>query len=275
MSASALKQLKDNSIRFGIAKVAKLLDVSTSTLRKWERLGIVRPERSPSGYRKFSLAEVERLKSVQRLKTEKQVSSATVVHLLRNNGKGSAKDRFGNPESLRIGQRLKRLREQHALNLSQAAEQAGISVSYLSCIERGHSSASVAALQKLATLYETNVLSFFGETLPSQKLVRPSERRRLAATPGVTIELLALAQCSMEPHLFRVSPGASSGGSYTHDGEEFIFMLHGNFEIWLDEVEHYQLSEGDSLYFSSRQAHRWRNSGSEDAVLVWCGSIPF
>ncbi|HTW67395.1 MAG TPA: helix-turn-helix domain-containing protein [Bryobacteraceae bacterium] len=260
-------------IHFSIGKVARILKVSTSTLRKWERLGITVPERSPSGYRRFSHLEVERLKKVQKLKTEKHVSSTAVVHLLEH--EESRTDGPKAPEIPSIAHRLKRLREQMGWTASEAAERAGISVSYLSNIERGHANASVAILQKLATIYNTNVLSFFGEVLPAQKLVRPNERRRLVTDPGVTIELLALGQCTMEPHLFRVSPGATSGGSYTHDGEEFIFMMGGTLDIWLDEVEHYQLSTGDSLYFSSRQAHRWMNAGQEEAVMLWCGSVLF
>jgi transcriptional regulator with XRE-family HTH domain len=261
-------------IHFSIGKVAKILNVSTSMLRKWERLGITVPERTPSGYRKFSRVEVERLKEVQKLKTEKNVSSAAVVHLLKHERR-SNKDQSPSAEGSSISRRLKRLREQMGCTLSVAAERAGISVSYLSNIERGHANASVATLQKLATLYNTNVLSFFGEALPAQKMVRPGERRHLVTEPGVSIELLALGQCTMEPHLFRVSPGASSGGAYTHEGEEFIFMLNGCLEIWLDEVEHYKLNAGDTLYFSSMQAHRWMNSGSEDAVMLWCGTVIF
>jgi DNA-binding transcriptional MerR regulator/uncharacterized RmlC-like cupin family protein len=261
-------------VHFSIGKVAKILNVSTSMLRKWERLGITFPERSASGYRKFTHVEVERLKEVQKLKTEKNVSSAAMVHLLKYEGR-SNKDQNNSAESTSISRRLKRLREQVGWTLSVAAEHAGISVSYLSNIERGHANASVATLQKLASLYKTNVLSFFGDALPAKKMVRPSERRRLVTEPGVSIELLALGQCTMEPHLFRVSPGASSGGAYRHEGEEFIFMLNGCLEIWLDEVEHYKLNAGDSLYFQSTQAHRWMNSGNEDAVMLWCGTVIF
>ena len=260
-----------------IGKVARLLEISTSTLRKWERLGITVPERSASGYRRFSAVEVERLKKVQKLKTEKHVSSAAVVHLLKHEAGPRKNGHQGQqaPEAPSIATRLRRLREQMGWNTSTAAERAGISVSYLSNIERGHANASVAILQKLATIYNTNVLSFFGEMLPTQKLVRPHERRHLVTDPGVTIELLALGQCTMEPHLFRVAPGASSGGTYKHDGEEFIFMMRGALEIWLDEVEHYKLSAGDTLYFSSKQAHRWMNSGEEEAVMLWCGTVIF
>jgi uncharacterized cupin superfamily protein len=78
----------------------------------------------------------------------------------------------------------------------------------------------------------------------------------------------------MEPHLFRLAPGATSGGSYHHQGEEFIFVLAGSCEIWLDEAERYHLRKGDSLYFSSSQAHRWRNSGDVETVLFWINTPP-
>ena len=272
MLASSSRQEATSQDRYTIAQVAKVLDVSTAMLRKWERLGIVRPERGSNGYRTFSPAEVHRLKEVQKLRTDKNLSSAAVVHLLKKNDSEMPSDPNG---TARIGQRLKRLREQQGFKLSEAAAKGGLSISYLSCIERGHSNASVAVLQKLATLYGTNVLSFFGEALPTHKLVHPAGRRKITTGSGVTMELLASGQCAMEPHQFRVPPGASSGGTYSHDGEEFIFLLKGKFEIWLNEVEHYKMSTGDSLYFSSRQTHRWINTGDQDAEMIWCGSVLF
>jgi quercetin dioxygenase-like cupin family protein len=100
-------------------------------------------------------------------------------------------------------------------------------------------------------------------------LVRPRQRRQLSNEPGVRIELLALGQISMEPHLFRIAPGANSGGSYHHDGEECVYVVSGACEFWLDELEHYLLNSGDTLYFPSTQAHRWKNPGPREAVLLW------
>jgi quercetin dioxygenase-like cupin family protein len=123
-------------------------------------------------------------------------------------------------------------------------------------------------------MYDTNVLSFFGSGMVSGKLVRPKDRRRVDAQPGVSMELLAGGKTVMEPHLFRIAPQAGSGGSYAHEGEEFLFLIEGQFEIWLDEVEHYTLHAGDSLYFSSTQIHRWTNPGRTEAVLLWINTPP-
>jgi uncharacterized cupin superfamily protein len=78
----------------------------------------------------------------------------------------------------------------------------------------------------------------------------------------------------MEPHLFRLAPGTSSGESYYHDGEEFIYVIRGSCEIWLDEVEYYRLRPGDCLYFSGSQTHRWNNPSAHEAILLWVNTPP-
>ena len=64
----------------------------------------------------------------------------------------------------------------------------------------------------------------------------------------------------MEPHLFRVAPEAGSGESYTHEGEEFLYVLRGELAITLEKKE-YRLKTGDSFYFESATPHHWKNPG--------------
>jgi quercetin dioxygenase-like cupin family protein len=74
--------------------------------------------------------------------------------------------------------------------------------------------------------------------------------------------------------LFRVQPGAGSDGSYSHQGEEFIHMMAGTLEIWLDELECHTLQKGDSFWFESTVGHRWYNPSTEEAVLLWIHTPP-
>jgi DNA-binding transcriptional MerR regulator/mannose-6-phosphate isomerase-like protein (cupin superfamily) len=267
------KKAAKTQIYFNISDAARMIDTSPSTLRVWEQLGLSTPVRSPAGYRLYTLQEIRRLKKVQRFKQQKSVSSTAALYLLEDHERPTPGKTRSSP-SMSIPRQLRNLRMQHQFTLSRAAEKAGISVSFLSCIERGQANASVATLQKLAAVYDTNVLSFFGEPEPARKLVRPADRRRLDTEPGLTIELLALGRSTMEPHLFRIAAGASSGGSYSHEGEEFIYMIRGQLEVWLDELEHYLLNPGDSLYFSSNQTHRWANPGDTETVLLWINTPP-
>ena len=86
-------------------------------------------------------------------------------------------------------------------------------------------SASVSTLRKLARFYKTNILDFFDAAESNSRLVPSDKRKVLEAGPGVRMELLAWGNTVMEPHLFRISPRAGSGESYTHEGEEFLHVL--------------------------------------------------
>lgn len=251
-----------------------MLNVSSSTLRQWENAGLTQPRRTKSGYRSYTREEVDRLKSIQHLRLEKNLNVDAIRHVMGSGGK-RAKVNGGAPAKADpIGSRLRKLRRERSMTLADAAAGTGLSVSFLSCLERGQAHASVAALQRLAVFYKTNVLSFFGAARQTGKHVRPDQRIELSSEPGVHLELLAFGATAMEPHLFRLAPGASSGGSYHHEGEEFIFVVSGSCDVWLDEVEHYQLREGDSLYFSSSQIHRWSNPYGVPAVLLWINTPP-
>ena len=73
----------------------------------------------------------------------------------------------------------------------------------------------------------------------------------------------------LECMLFCVQPKCGSDGAYSHAGEEFIYMLAGTLEIWLDEMERHMLQAGDSFWFESNLGHRWFNPAEEEAVLIW------
>jgi DNA-binding transcriptional MerR regulator/quercetin dioxygenase-like cupin family protein len=263
-----------NSLHFAISDVAKMLELSASTLRLWENMGLINPERTAGGYRVYAPEQVERLKYIQRLRIEKKLNVEAIRHLL-----GTVEQLNQPPNNIpanvaSIARQLRRLRQQRKMTLSEASKGSDLSVSFLSSLERGQVHASVATLQKLSVFYETNVLAFFGNPDKAHKHVKPRHRKELSNEPGINIELLALGKNVMEPHLFRIAPGKSSGGSYHHEGEEFIHVVKGCCEIWLDEVERYLLQKGDSLYFSSKQTHRWSNPGSVEAVLLWINTPP-
>ena len=263
-----------SSLAFRISEVSRMLNISSSTLRQWENAGLTQPRRTQSGYRTYSPEEVDHLKSIQHLRLEKNLNVDAIRHLMGSSAKRSKSNGAAPAKVDPIGNRLRKLRRERSMTLSEAAIGTGLSVGFLSCLERGQAHASVATLQRLAMFYKTNVLSFFGGAGQSGKLVRPNQRIELSSGPGVQLELLAFGSTAMEPHLFRLAPGTSSGGSYHHEGEEFIFVVSGSCDVWLDEVEHYQLREGDSLYFSSSQTHRWSNPYKLPAVLLWINTPP-
>ena len=167
----------------------------------------------------------------------------------------------------------RQLRSRRGLSLAQVAKAVGISVGFLSALERSHMSASVSTLRKLARFYKTNILDFFDPAESNIRLVSPDKRKVLEAGPGVRMELLAWGNTVMEPHLFRIAPHSGSGESYHHEGEEFLYILQGELQISLDEQE-YQLQPGDSFYFESATPHSWKNPGRGETWVLWVNTPP-
>ena len=253
-----------------ISEVAKRVGISSSALRAWETFGLVTPQRTQSRYRLYSEEDVRLLKRALFLRRARGLNPAAIVHILKRQGVVSVPAE----NAVSPGARFRRLRQRRGLSLAQVAKATGVSVGFLSALERGQMSASIATLRRIARYYRTNILSFFEPAKDNSRLVKPGNRKILETTKGVRMELLAWGNTAMEPHLFRVKPGGNSGESYTHEGEEFLHVLRGQFEIWLNHDERYVLTPGDSLYFQSSTPHRWRNPGKTESWLLWINTPP-
>jgi transcriptional regulator with XRE-family HTH domain len=250
--------------------VARRVGISSSALRAWEALGLVVPQRTQSRYRLYNQADVRLLQRAIFLRRARGLNPAAIVHVLKRQGVVSSP-----AEGMLLpGQRFRRLRTRRGLSLAKVAKATGVSIGFLSALERGQMRSSIATLRRIARFYRTNILSLFETAGDNPRLVRPAQRKILEATPEVRMELLAWGNTAMEPHLFRIKPGGGSGESYSHEGEEFLHVLRGDFEIWLNSGEHYRLKSGDSLYFESSIPHRWKNPGRKETLLLWVNTPP-
>ncbi|MBI2683171.1 MAG: cupin domain-containing protein [Acidobacteriales bacterium] len=257
-----------------IGEAARQVKMSASALRDWERLGLVTPQRTPSRYRLYSPADVKLLKHAVYLNRVRGLNAPAIIELLKRRGllSSAKKSAHGSGAAAGLGPLLRQARTQRGKSLDHVARATNISVGFLSNLERSQASASVGTLRRLADYFQLNVLDFFDQS-GSQPLVRPKQRKRLDAGPGVRMELLAWGNTVMEPHLFRVAPGKGSGGAYAHEGEEFLYLLNGELEIAL-AGETYRMMPGDSLYFESSTPHQWSNPGNKETLILWVNTPP-
>jgi DNA-binding transcriptional MerR regulator/mannose-6-phosphate isomerase-like protein (cupin superfamily) len=253
-----------------IGDVARQVGISPSAIRAWEKLGLTHPQRTESKYRLYTSDDVRLLKKARYLRKVRGLNAVAIAQMLKREGTIKHAPHSG---TAAIGAQLRRLRAQRGRSLAEVAAAAGISIGFLSALERSQMSASVGTLRRLARYYRTNILDFFDATEMNTRLVRPTKRKVLDAGPGVRMELLAWGNKVMEPHLFRIAPQAGSGESYTHEGEEFLFVLRGELQIALDGEE-YHLKRGDSFYFESATPHHWKNPGRSEAWLLWVNTPP-
>jgi DNA-binding transcriptional MerR regulator/mannose-6-phosphate isomerase-like protein (cupin superfamily) len=250
---------KSNGSSVGIGEMAKTVGLSPSTLRAWEAAGLSSPQRDAWGRRCYSRSETERLREIKRLRDETGLSLREInQRLIERDGRPSAASPHHGEN--RVAQRLRGLRNQLGLTVRQVAERTGLSASYVSSVENGYTRPSVSGLLKLSQAYGANILSFYGPSPePRRRLVRSGAAEVIAmGDPGVGVALLTPHEGAIELHLFELAPGASSGGSYRHDGDEFWYVLAGTLGVWLDD-EFFRLEAGDCLSFASTDEHRFAN----------------
>lgn len=255
-----------------VGETARILGVSPSTLRLWENVGLISPARSNGRYRLYSPKLLEVLKRIKYLRDVKLLNLPSIRQMLGKTATRHAGTNGSSPTDL--GRKLRVLRKKRGLGVVEAARHAKISAGFLSAIELSRANPSVATLQRLAATYGTTVLTFYDLPKHSNRLVRVRDRRAIQTQSGVKMELLSIGARQLESMIFRVQPGAGSDGSYSHQGEEFIYMMTGTLELWLDELECQTLREGDSFWFESTVGHRWFNPSNEEAVLLWINTPP-
>ena len=262
---------------FTIGQAAGAVGVSPSAIRLWEKQGLVRSSRTLAGHRRFTADDIQQLRHVRELHEVRrgpirQLRERLLVDAIREGRDHRPGERDA---GLSVGARLRRARRERRMSLRALAAEAGVSATYISAIERGFGPPSIAVLQKLTAALGLTVAALVEPSPPASALVRAGQANLLQiGVAGVKIENLAPAARRLESQLFTVAPGAGSGGAYRHEGEEFLYVLEGVLEIWLDRNEHHLVRAGDSLCFASGRGHRWRNCGQQTARILWINTPP-
>ncbi|AMA59967.1 helix-turn-helix domain-containing protein [Bradyrhizobium sp. CCGE-LA001] len=178
-----------------------------------------------------------------------------------------------------VGGQIRELRKIKKLTLTQLAQAAGISVGYLSQVERNQSKLPIGVLKKLSDALGVHMNWFFNgnmQAAPGERdiVVRKAHRRRLTFTGlGIAEELLSPNLAGpLELLLSTIEPGADSE-EYSHDGNEAGIVIAGQLNLWVDG-KLFQLEEGDSFSFSSTLQHRCANPGTVPAKVVWVITPP-
>jgi transcriptional regulator with XRE-family HTH domain len=183
-----------------------------------------------------------------------------------------------------LGAQLRTLRKTRELTLEQLAARSGVSAGLLSQMERGQGNPSFNTLVQVAHALSVPVASLFRAESSGSPVVRRADRRRIdihagdgsdgAGEPTVTELLTPSLAGALEVLLIEVPPGYSTEATpFTHEGEEFGLILEGCHEVHLGEAV-YTLEAGDSITYSSRIPHWYRNPGDVPVRSIWVITPP-
>ena len=186
-------------------------------------------------------------------------------------------------DELKIGSKVRELRQRKHYTLQDLVTKTGLSKSVLTEIEDGDTIPPVATLLKLSKALKVGMAYFFEDEIISEKIsvTRSGERMRLERRPhhhegevDYIYETLETKKPDkhMEPLLveFR-SMDTSDMVFMSHEGEEFLYVLEETLEFRTDDrIE--ILKPGDTIYFESDINHSFRSLTDKPAraiVVVW------
>lgn len=169
-----------------------------------------------------------------------------------------------------IGAKLKMVRKNCNVTLKELAKRSGLSVSYLSNVERDATSPTLEHLQLICTALEVDFLSLLQETRPFQPVVRKQDRKRIYTDSYRTsYEMISDPYQKMKASVLTMDSGYYyEEFSYGHSADELDIILEGTLIMTIMDQE-YILNEGDAIYIQANQPHKFRKI-SEGRCSLYC-----
>ena len=186
-------------------------------------------------------------------------------------------------EASKVGSRLRAERERLGISLRELARRVGVSPSLVSQIELDRVNPSVSTLYSVVTELGMTMSDVFGDSRPSERVVRPlrggdglaerpETRRVINLATGVRWERLTPHSDAEVEFLYVVYPvGAAScteDALMTHGGKEYGYVTSGNLGVRV-VFEEYELGPGASIAFDSSSPHRLWSIGDEPVHAIW------
>lgn len=188
------------------------------------------------------------------------------------------KDRDPDP-STAVGLRIRAVRKAQRMTIESLAEASGLTKSFLSKVERGKSTASVAALLRISEALTIPLSNLF-ETSATRSVVRAGEYPAIGFGGHDIAEFLLTPQSErrVQVLLSKIEPGGGSGAEpYPLPGEvEFVFVVGGRLEVsFSDGVV--VLGQGDALTFDPASPRAFSvPKGEPTTTVLWmiCPALP-
>lgn len=174
---------------------------------------------------------------------------------------------------MNIGMEIKKLRTEKGITLKELSEESGLSIGFLSQLERGLTTIAVDSLEKLAEILDVHLTHFFDYPRKRKdRVLRSYEQEILDIEEGSFIKYSLSANLEnkqLDPRLIEILPQKKEEEiiSYKHEGEEFIYVLEGILTVYING-ERYDVYPGDSVHMDSNIAHNWVNYTNKKVRLL-------
>lgn len=172
-----------------------------------------------------------------------------------------------------IGKKIKELRSSKNLTLKDLSAKTNLSIGFLSQLERGLTTVDIDSLSNIAKILDVNLTYFIEEPKHNKKVILRSYEKevfQVYSNQFIHYHLTNdVGNKILLPRLIEILPTNSKEdvAKYTHEGEEFIYVLEGILTLFINNEQH-ELYPGDSAHFNSHTIHNWVNNTSRTVKIL-------
>lgn len=177
-----------------------------------------------------------------------------------------------------LGQRIRRLRAERQLTLADLSEETGLSRGFLSQVENGQTKTSLSALYRIAKGLKTTAPKLLSEGAePLVSVVRGGDGPWFAADSAMPLQrarsLTSTPRTRIEVREAIIPVGFQTEPAWSHPGEEFLYVLSGDFSVQIEGHGTEKLRRGDSITYPASLPHVWIG-GEEEARVINVVALP-
>ena len=173
-----------------------------------------------------------------------------------------------------IGPLIRGRRRKLAITLQELGEKSGVSVGYLSQLERDNATPTLGTLAQIAQALGVGLDYFIATPRPADALTVAANRPKFSIDGSSVVYERIGAEfpgSQLSSFILHVPPGYRSE-TVSHEGEEIVFVLEGTV-VQVLEGEEFRMQVGDSLHYSGNRPHGWYNDSDQWAKVLWTGTL--
>lgn len=180
--------------------------------------------------------------------------------------------------SAQLGPTLRSLRTAAGMSMVELARRAGVTQPFVSQVEGGSATPSLATLYRFAQALDVAPTALFPPAGPGALTVIRAGAGPSFPNTGSDASpvgrVLTSGGMQLEVIEYQLEPGVVDHTSFSHPGEELVYVLEGEIELFLDDAAGVVLSPGDSAHFDATRTHRFAAYGLDRARHLLVAAYP-
>lgn len=179
-----------------------------------------------------------------------------------------------------LGERIREIRKQHGISLTELSQKSGVQMATLSRIENGKMTGTLESHIAIAQALKIDLPQLYKgidkvTPPPSLPIIEKPVPEVFTHNERSSYEILTtnILNKKMLPTLLKIEAGGRTAKEQnTAEAEKFVFVLEGKLTVHVGEQK-FSLNKHNTLYFDASIEHFFTNEGSAAAKAI-CVTTP-